>query len=1357
MNNIYQFEIRKRLPLARGADYWSKPLFSKINHLILGVILLGIGMLPLNSFGQSILIESEICSTTPNAVEDEIETNLAATAGFSGTIMKAVVSPTSIIGKDIIFILTPPTAYNLVTKVALAGFVQNGGRLIIAGCPCCPGTTANANDLLSTLAPASVTVDLTPPNGLAPWDVNTCQLEAVTPNNSEPISMGILSIGGGCVASVSGGTPLLTDGSGNVLFARQSIGLGEIIVNGDLNYFSTCGSSNTTLLTRLINSPISGPTLTVSNDTTLCAPAEFCPNATVTDAAGNGIPNLPIVFDVRGANPNRFPLTGSGLTSGSGSCKHCFDFDNPGKDSVIIIVDLPAGGQLRDTICVTTFDADDKPIAIAKKEFCVFLDQNGEGTITPDSLDDGSQAPCGLQGMAIDKSAFTCADIAASPIYVKLTVTGTNGKTSSAFTEVTVKDTFPPIITCVDTIKGFLDGDGLLSVDSAYLVAEGFAFNDNDANSCGVAMILLNGKKAEDYDCADLGGFFDITVSATDASGNETTCETVIEIIDKESPELKCPAQNVITIELNPDGLDTFVISESGLFTATDNCGTVKYIPDSLFFSCEDIGTWSKKIILEDGSGNQASCYKNFEVKDVTAPAIVCKYPITGPDTLRLYLDIYGNAALVPDSLDGGTIDACTAVTFSASQTAFTCNDITPARTGLSINLYATDAYGNIDSCQNIIQVFDTIAPLVFCKDSIMVVLDSMGNASVPITDFFGLIKDECGIEDTTVSRTDFYCSDIGNDVFVDVTVRDKGGRATTCQVKVIVKDEIAPILECKDKLIVELDDNGKVLIANDALLVVPATDNCNIDSLYVSQDEFYCSNIGTYTIYTTAVDDSGNKTTCSTEVTIVDNTSPITKCNSITVLVGDGGEVTINPSQIDGGSTDNCGIINMSVHPKTFDCSDVGQSKRVVLTTTDASGNSSNCVAWVTVLESTKPVAVCYDDVIVQLDEFGQASIDVTDIDAGSSIACNSPSIELVGRTDFDCEDIKNDAIYVKIIVTDASGNKDSCKSKIIVEDNVAPTAKCASGAFNLPLGLNGTAMLPVNLVDAGSSDACGIESRIVKPSTFTCDDLGPQEIALIVIDSSGNADTCYRMITVVNSSAPNLVCKDITVYLDAAGKVNILPEDVVDKTASDCFGNIPLALTDSSFTCADKGVNSVTLSLASGTYTNNCTATVTVLDTLAPIIKCQGDITVEIDDWGVAMVTLADVLNTVSDNCDIKDTIWTDVKFSCLDIATSPKEVSVTVIDSSGNSTTCITNVTVVDNKMPVVESCPADTVLSPQIQCKAAYKFGYPDFSDNCGIVDTTVTSSDTNVNLVMEGDSISGEFKLTTTITFTVTDS
>ncbi len=1094
-------------------------------------------------------------------------------------------------------------------------------------------------------------------------------------------------------------------------------------------------------------------TITAPGDTTdFCIGAHPCFDVYVKDKLGAPLDGVAITKEIRGANAEA-PKTEISLADGY--CDACIVLSNAGVDSIFITAEKD-GIVKKDTLVIRTFGLDDDPILEScPKEVCVYLDANGHGTLPVDSFKCEVIDPCNIGTLTVSQTAYSCADLAEVLVDVKLLV-GTT-LIDKDRVKVIVKDTFAPNITCLPAIKGFLGGDGKVIIDSLYLTNQGFDFMDNDANSCGVAKVLLNGQTEVMYNCADLGTFVNVTVSAEDASGNIATCETVIEIIDNESPKLTCPEVATIDIELGPDGLDTFIISESGLFSGTDNCGPVSYSPDTIFFSCDEIGTWSKKITMVDPSGNDATCYQNFTIADVSAPNIVCKYPIAGPDTLRLYLDIYGKATLVPDSLDGGTMDACSEVTYSAAQTEFTCLDITPARTALAINLYAVDEYGNIDSCQSIVQVLDTIPPLVFCKDSIMVTLDTMGNATLEKNDFFGLIKDECGMRDTTVSRTTFNCQDVGQDVYVDVTVTDNGGRTSTCEVKVIVKDDIAPVIECVEKYTLVLDVNGKASLSFGDIATIDK-EACDLDTTYVDQTDFFCSSIGTYTVKAVAVDASGNRSMCETEVTVVDNMSPTTICKNITVLVGDGGQVTIDPNEIDNGSFDNCGITTKSVHPKTFDCSYVGQTVEVTLTTTDNSGNSSSCRAWVTVAESSLPKAVCHGEVVVQLDEHGNGSIELEDVDAGSSIACNSPNIELKGRTQFTCEDIKNDSIKVTLIVTDASGNVDSCHSKIIVEDNIAPDARCAPGVFNLTLGLSGTATLPVSFIDFGSSDACGIETIMVQPNAFTCDNLGENEVALIVIDSSGNADTCSRIINVVNSVAPNLSCKDITVYLDEHGMVSITPDSVVDKSGSDCFGNIALALSKSDFSCEDIGANTVTLSLASGDYNNSCTATVTVLDTLGPIVHCNSDITVEVDAWGIARVNLADVLgeDATSDNCGVKDTIFTEALFYCDDIFTSPKPVEVTVTDSSGNATTCTTNVTIVDNIDPVITDTPADTVLSPIADCKAHYTFAYPTFEDNCDVVDTIVTSSDTDVVLEMRNDSLHGVFKFTTTITFTIKD-
>ena len=62
-----------------------------------------------------------------------------------------------------------------------------------------------------------------------------------------------------------------------------------------------------------------------------------------------------------------------------------------------------------------------------------------------------------------------------------------------------------------------------------------------------------------------------------------------------------------------------------------------------------------------------------------------------------------------------------------------------------------------------------------------------------------------------------------------------------------------------------------------------------------------------------------------------------------------------ITPADVDGGSTDACGILSLSVDIDTFGCDDLGDND-VVLTVTDNNGNVSTCTAVVTV-EGDLPV----------------------------------------------------------------------------------------------------------------------------------------------------------------------------------------------------------------------------------------------------------------------------------------------------------------------------------------------------------------------------------------------------------------
>jgi len=84
----------------------------------------------------------------------------------------------------------------------------------------------------------------------------------------------------------------------------------------------------------------------------------------------------------------------------------------------------------------------------------------------------------------------------------------------------------------------------------------------------------------------------------------------------------------------------------------------------------------------------------------------------------------------------------------------------------------------------------------------------------------------------------------------------------------------------------------------------------------------------------------------------------------------------------------------------------------------------------------------------------------------------------------------------------------------------------------------------------------------------------------------------------------APTALCQDVTVGLEANGQVSITPA-VVDAGSFDDVGIASLALSPSSFSCADLSPNTVTLTVTDTSgNTSTCTATVTVLD---PQNACQ------------------------------------------------------------------------------------------------------------------------------------------------------
>ena len=143
-------------------------------------------------------------------------------------------------------------------------------------------------------------------------------------------------------------------------------------------------------------------------------------------------------------------------------------------------------------------------------------------------------------------------------------------------------------------------------------------------------------------------------------------------------------------------------------------------------------------------------------------------------------------------------------------------------------------------------------------------------------------------------------------------------------------------------------------------------------------------------------------------------------------------GQVVLLPEDVDDGSTVGCGIMSLSVSPNTFTCANVG-ANIITLTATDVNGNSNTGTATVTVQDTVSPTVVT-QNITVQLDAAGNASITATDIDNGSSDNCSIASSS-VDISSFTCAEVG--ANTVTLTVTDANGNISTGTAIITVEDN--------------------------------------------------------------------------------------------------------------------------------------------------------------------------------------------------------------------------------------------------------------------------------------------------------------------------------
>ncbi len=591
------------------------------------------------------------------------------------------------------------------------------------------------------------------------------------------------------------------------------------------------------------------------------------------------------------------------------------------------------------------------------------------------------------------------------------------------------------------------------------------------------------------------------------------------------------------------------------------------------------VGTTMVVLTVTDQDGLSDTCSTTVTVTDGIAPIAICQ-------DITVFLDTAGNGSISAAEIDNMSSDNCAIDSLAVDNDQFDGTNLGPN----TVILTVLDVNGNSSTCSSIVTLLDTIPPIAITED-ITVELDSMGMVSITPPDIDDGSTDNVGIDTMFIDFPDFDCDDVGPNTVV-LTVVDESGNSSTESAIVIVEDNIAPIAMCQD-ITVQLDSTGNTSISA-ADLDNMSTDNCAVDSLAIDTDQFDGTNVGPNTVILTVFDVNGNSSTCSSIVTVQDN-APTAITQDITIGVDSTGNVTITPTDIDDGSTDDVGIDSLYLDIVDFNCDDIGPNT-VVLTVVDESGNSSTASAIVTVADSIAPLAMC-QDITVHLDTMGSASIMAADIDNMSTDNCEIDSLA-INNDQFNGTNLGPNTVILTVF--DVNGNSSTCSAIVTVVDTIPPTA--ITEDITVELDSMGMVSITPPDIDDGSTDNVGIDTMFIDIPDFDCDDVGPNTVILTVVDESGNIGTASSTVTVEDNIDPLAMCQDITAELDITGNVTITPQDIDNMSTDNCAID-SLEIDINQFNVNDLGPNQVILKVTDvNGNSSTCSSTVTVVDGCIP-----------------------------------------------------------------------------------------------------------------------------------------------------------
>ncbi len=977
-------------------------------------------------------------------------------------------------------------------------------------------------------------------------------------------------------------------------------------VNVVLTVTDACGNDDTCMVMVTIEDPIM-PMLTCPADMTAeCDITELPPFATLDELLGAGgiyddnCPHDPASFGLMselsdaGSCPEVVTrvYTVSDLAGNVATCQHSIVIDDFTSPVVICPADITMAGN--PTTCLATVTV--PPV------------------ITSES--------CGIQSVVNDYTGMDNAsgDYPVGVTEILWTVTDLCGNVGTCMMEVQVLDSGPPVLTCPADLTATCD----ISEQPPYATfmefeTDGGTYNDNC--SLDPSSFALFSETSDAMTCPE-------TVTrvyiVTDESGNTGTCSQLIVIDDNINPTFDALPPPLADIDCD----DSFPAQIA--LTASDNCsGPVVVTPSVDPFNVNICSGYSVTFrwTATDVCGNSVDITRTFTVlRDSEIPMVSCNDVTVDTDPSVCVT----NTTPLPPTIT----DNCSSWSMTNSYNGTDdATDEYPIGT-TPITWTVTDDCGNINTCEQLVTVEDNEGPDIVCDPDQCVVLGGSGtgliqaiNLIISATDNCNTLGSHevgrvnagpCGIANDTDfgPSVEFCCADAGQDIMVEVIVYDGAGNSTTCMVRVAVKDNTPPtIVTCPTDITVscefpvdtsDLSGFGTIVFdiadinditVNDEVYDPTfiagqdgfATDNC-MDGLTLSESvsgTLTC-NQGTFSRVFTVTDASGNSSSCTQAITIMDLhpflESDITWPPDIVLDLCPDTDVTEIMSGFPMYTEGPCDLVSHKFDDLVFDnpnsgCQFIRRTWEVLDWCQYIPNDPQSPGIWyhtqnITLENHINPqfVTGCTDTVIcanevtcdgdvvlmVTANDDCTDSLDLmfwweVDLDADGSIDDNGNGNILTGtypRGDHE----------VTWFVEDRCGNDTMCTIAMTIRDCKAPTAVCYNGLAIPLMQMDMGAMIEIWAEDFNrySSDNCTADEDLTfafgsggspQNMIFTCDDLDEQVVEMWVTDEAGNESHCVTYVDVqdMDSICPPMTMANIrgTLYTE---DFNILSETEVN-----------------------------------------------------------------------------------------------------------------------------------------------------------------------------------------------------------------